>query len=344
MKLLSYAYPDPELREPFAAPSMWERVNLWRRTLRSSIGRERPTDKIEIHLVNQKAFRPLLRGDLGLIVLSHDDSNIIDQFLQHYRDLGVTRFIVLDDQSRDDTPEYLSSQPDVDLWTSNVRYGAALRGRIWREMLFEMYGRGRWYLNVDSDEFLVFEGSDQGRKLPDFIRSLQSLGVTRCPAPMLDMYNPGAIEEAKLRRGIRPDMVATHYDASGYVLFKGPSSLNIRGGVRQRIFDAKLDLMKYPLMLVDNYSSMGKTIHQPLPLVRNFSPIYGMLLHFKIFSDLKEVAARAAVDEQYYSGAREYKRILNKDDLGGMILLADCSIRYSGPSDLIRRGFMVNSA
>ena len=133
-------------------------VNNWGNWLacrvRSKIDARKPMGRTGVELHGR--FRPLTEVDLPLIVISRNERRLIDPFLEHYRRLGVTRFLWLDDRSADGSREILTDQADVDLLASNVSYREAHRGRLWREMIIDRYGRNRWYVMVDTDEFLVF--------------------------------------------------------------------------------------------------------------------------------------------------------------------------------------------
>lgn len=116
-----------------------------------------PNRKHKAHLIaTSGSFAALRPDDLPLVCVVRNAAPYMRSFLRYYRKMGVTRFIVVDDQSDDGTTEILSSAPDVDLFSSNVRYAQADRGRAWRDALFNLYGRGRWYLSVDADEFSCF--------------------------------------------------------------------------------------------------------------------------------------------------------------------------------------------
>jgi hypothetical protein len=104
-----------------------------------------------IRLVAITPVKPLVAGDLALLVPSRNERRFIDPFLRHYRQLGITRFIWIDDRSTDGSVEALKEQRDVDLYVSNARYKEARRGRLWRHMLVDLYGQNRWYLSVDVD-------------------------------------------------------------------------------------------------------------------------------------------------------------------------------------------------
>jgi hypothetical protein len=292
--------------------------------------------------LRREGIRPLAPTDLPLIFLAHNDRRFIPSFLKHYRGLGVTRFLCLDDQSTDGTREILATQPDVDVFRSNVRYRDAWRGRLWREALLAMHGDERWYLNLDSDEYLVYQDYES-RPLRDLITALEKKGIERCTAPMIDAYPAGPLAAARFD-GSSDDMpwtVAGLFDGTGYRLGRERRALTMRGGMRVRVFDAVAELIKYPLLYWRKDYSLGVSIHQPVPYQLNFGPIYGALLHFKLFSDAAEMASKAVKDNQYFDDTREYKRIQQMTEgVPGLSLACDISIPYLGSRDLVEKGFL----
>ena len=112
---------------------------------------------MEIHRKNPGVLQPLARDDFPLVVITHNDMRLMASFFGHYRSMGVTRFFCMDDASADGTQDFILDQPDADLFTSNVRYKDADRGKIWREKLFDILGHNRWYLNVNSDEYFLYK-------------------------------------------------------------------------------------------------------------------------------------------------------------------------------------------
>lgn len=297
--------------------------------------------EIEMSCLNKGGQRPLRPDDIPLVFNTHNDLKLMPSFLAHYRQLGVTRFICVDDVSSDGTREFLLSQADVDVWGSPLRYRDARRGREWRETLFERYGADRWYLNVDSDEFLFYQDCER-QPLDRLIRALESRGEKRLAAPMLDMYPVGSLGSATLDDDDRmPWEIADHFDGAGYDLTHTKRALSITGGPRKRKFSYELELMKYPVIFWDRECSLGVSIHQPLPFQRNFLPISGVLLHFKFFADYKEKIEEAVADGQYFDGAAAYRTML--DDLqesGEFDFANEHSIRFSGSAQLLELGFI----
>lgn len=285
-----------------------------------------------------RPFTPLAGGDLPLVLVTHNDIALLPSLLRHYRGLGVTRFICVDDISEDGSREFLLEQPDVDLWASPLRFSEARRGRRWREQLFSTYGTGRWYVNIDSDEFLVYDQCGR-KRLTDLIAALESLGSKRLAAPMLDMYSGPA--PADLPPEAMPWEQSRYFDSSGYEIRVDNRGVSVKGGPRQRRFGENNELIKYPLLYWDDASSLGSSIHRPLPYQRNFPELWGVLLHFKFFTDYRRKIVDAAESGQHYDGSRYYQAMKQEIERSGEIdFSSEISLAYEGPDQLVDRGFI----
>jgi glycosyltransferase involved in cell wall biosynthesis len=317
--------------------TLWE-DKVVRRRLRSA-----PIDA-PINLLTPGTFRPLEERDLPLVVVARNEMKFLPSFLAHYRKLGVSRFIFVDDRSDDGSREYLADQADVDVWTSPLRYSEARCGSggiLWREAAVARYGRNRWYLHVDSDEYLVYPGDDS-RSLRDVVSLLEAKGVKRLAAPMIDMYPAAPLHGAALDHvGRMPWDVADHFDGEGYQVRMRNRNMKLIGGPRNRKFQLPNQLMKYPLSFWDDATSYRAGIHMPLPFHRNFSPMHGVLLHFKFLADFEKEMTEAIADGQHYDNAREYRVIAQAiNQQGDLNFMDKVSVRYEGPEQMAERGFM----
>ncbi len=281
-------------------------------------------------------------GQLPCVFLCHNDRRMLPSFLDHYRALGVDRFICVDDRSSDGATGYLLEQPDVDLWQSGRRYKEARRGKAWREWLMARYGFRRWYINVDSDEFLIPPLAGQ-MALKDYLGELDARSIQRVAAPMIDLY-PASLDEAVFHGedGQRPWDVAPLFDTTGYETSRVASGANLKGGVRRRVFKSRDHLMKYPLLYWDRFCSLGGSVHWPRPGRRNFTTEWGVLLHFKIFSDLAQRTEAVIENGQHMSGAANYRIIRDRLASEGedLRLAYEGSARYGGAEDLRGHGFL----
>lgn len=334
-------YPAPGMKGPLWRRSPLERLLTWNGTRRSRKRIVALSKAGSLGLASPQRLRALAADDMPLVFLCRNDRRLLPSFFAHYRRLGVTRFICVDDQSTDGTAEYLAAQADTDLWASPLRYKDARRGKSWREELFSIYGFDRWYLNVDSDEFLIYDRCFE-MPLPRLIARLEERSIRRLAAPMIDMYPSSDIAAAEFtgEEGQMPWQVADCYDRDGYTVVRNARFQRIRGGARKRLFGSNVDLMKYPLMFWDKECSLGENIHQPLPYQRNFSPIFGVLLHFKFFSDYQERVQEAISSGQHFGGAQEYVKIMQKISADREIEFGySGSAHFRDPGQFVEQGF-----
>ena len=213
-----------------------------------------------------KNHTPLSENDFPLIFVVHNGRPLLPSFLDHYRSIGVTRFLCVDDASKDGTREYLLKQEDVDVYFSNVRYKAAARSKTWRELLADKYGKNRWYLNVDVDEFL-FTGHNSNMAISQYAKILYKKGILRLPAPMIDMVPGRELSEAVLTDDVKPWEISSYFDLDGYHGYSKSGGIKLYGGARKRLWNADAELIKYPLIYWDKYTQWAFQCmhHCPLP-------------------------------------------------------------------------------
>ncbi|TCM71991.1 glycosyltransferase family 2 protein [Rhizobium sp. BK068] len=330
-------YPFPS-GAPDLARSFLDRLRTDYDTFR--VTRRERRNRADVTIQPVREVKSLTSADVPLIFVTHNDVVLLNAFIQHYRQLGVTRFICVDDVSTDGTREALLNEPDVDVWTSPVRYGQARRGRNWREGLFSKYGLDRWYVNVDSDEFLVYDDCFN-QPLPALIRMLEAQNLKRMAAPMLDMYPKLREVGAKSTSIDKPWQFSCYFDGDSYVSTLKKRGVSVRGGPRGRKFGEGNELIKYPLIFWDRTCLFGSSLHQPLPYGRNFPSVWGVILHFKFFTNYKTKITEAAEGKQHYNSSEHYQKMMDVLHREGEIDFSyDQSIRYEGPQQLIDYGFM----
>lgn len=291
------------------------------------------------------AARLPARDETVLVCVAKDAAKQLPSLLAHYRRLGLKRFAFLDDRSRDDTRAVLLAQPDVDLFESDVDFKAARGGNIWRDMLVEHYGRGRWYLSVDSDEYLVFPGSEQ-RPLSAFVADLQRHGLKRAHAAMLDIYPdaPLGAERAPVAEDAFPTETSPLYDGSHYTIGPEMFGTAVRGGPRQRLYGVEMRMSKFPLLFADGATQFaGGSHHGPLPLGRNFLPVHAVVLHHKfpagVVEDFHEIARRGT-----HSGKSAFYRhiVAHAGFSDDADLRYEGSRRFRGSQALVDEGFVLD--
>ncbi len=288
-------------------------------------------------------LQPLARDDIVLISVLKNAERYLPSFLAHYRSLGIKRFAFVDDRSNDETRALLLSAPDVDIYESNVDFRGASGGLVWRDLLVDRYGRNRWYLSLDCDEYLVFPGSET-RGLKDFIAEIEARGLDRALAVMIDIYPDAELSEAPQHRPpeASPTSVCPLYDAQGYTIANEKFCTAVRGGPRHRVFGTDMRMTKFPVIFVDRKTQFNSGSHHgPLPIQRNYSAVHAVLLHYKFSADfMKEFQAMYDLGS-YFDGGRFYKEILDHAAFGEMMdFRYTQSTAYVDSEKLVASGFI----
>lgn len=281
---------------------------------------------------------------IPLAAVVRNERSLIEGFLDHYRFLGVKRFMIVDNGSSDGTSEVLSSASDVDLWRTDRPFSAANQGRLWIDGLLWQRARERWVLHVDIDEFLVFAGMEKD-SLSKLISWLEFRNANRMLAPMLDVYSDRPIRETVIRPGDDPLKICNWFDHEPEVIHDGLSGTWITGGARRRLFfpdepEMRPGLSKFPLLRYD-IDTTFINCHMPSPYEENHLVPYGRLLHVKIHADLAFRAVKAIGEKQYWRNATEYEQYTNiiANDKNFNPFYSK-SRRYENPMTLVECGFM----
>lgn len=312
--------------------SVWASVADYRRAAQAAL----------MDLQKVRDLGPLPGDVIPLVACVKNERTLIDAFMNHYRRLGVGRFLFIDTGSIDGTLEFLAAAPDVELWRAAGSFAKANNGALWADGVLQYRAPGRWILRADADEFLVFAGMKKG--IRDLIRSLENIGESRLHAPMLDVYSDRPILQTFIKPEDDPLKICCWFDGVPDSSQRRQNGLWVYGGVRHRLFFKDFPggpgLTKYPLALYDDQTAYISG-HTPTPFDRNFLAPKGRLLHVKLHSALLPRAQWAVVAKQYWNESFEYERYLevlsaNPD------LQAHCSIskKYEGPDTLSQAGLI----
>lgn len=185
-----------------------------------------------------------------LLAVLRNEMYFLPKFLAHYRNLGVERFIFLNDRSVDGSLEYLIQQPDTVIVESGQKYGEIVdipkrlsrttyKSRIiyfWRAMLHDMFASGRWALQVDLDEFVWLP---KGMTFQDFVVRLEKKNKRAVWGVMLDVYPENINELRAQEKDSQVDMKATWYfDGEQHLKLRlNRTPKTIHPGARARLYD-----------------------------------------------------------------------------------------------------------
>ncbi|SNT68523.1 glycosyltransferase family 2 protein [Paracoccus seriniphilus] len=259
-------------------------------------------------------------GDILAFVTQRNERVRLPYFLDYYRDLGVSHFLFVDNDSDDGSADFLRQQRDVSFWTTKASYKRARFGMDWINWLLMRYGRNHWCLTVDPDEFLVYPHCDS-RSLPALTNWLDASGRRSFPAMLLDMYPRGMLDEEPYHEGQNPFEIVNWFDPANYAISKNHyfGNLWIQGGPRTRAFFSHDPLSgpalnKTPLVKWHWRYAYVSSTHMLLP--RQLNQVYdedggemasGCLLHAKFLSTFVEKSAEELKRRQHYANSQEYR-------------------------------------
>ncbi len=293
-------------------------------------------------------------ADAGILLFAtmRNEAVRLPHFLEHYRGLGVGHFLIVSNDSTDETDTVLGAQADVSLWRSTAGYRDARFGMDWLTWLHRRYAAGKWIVTVDADELLIYPDWDR-RGLMDLTGWLDANGQRSFGAMMLDLYPKGSPDAQSYDRAQHPTDVLTWFDAHGYWAERRGrhQAVNLLGGVRARCFFADMPdkapvLSKVPLVRWRRSYAYLSSTHVLLPTALNRyhdeggrEKPCGVLLHTKF---LPGVGSRAREDkargQQYVKGPEHlayYDALSRAPDLW-----TQESRRYAGWRQLVDLGLM----
>lgn len=277
--------------------------------------------------------------DIICLIVERDEYARMPDVLRHYRELGVDRFAILDNGSIDGTLEYLSEQPDVDLYRTEASYAEARSGYFWRSYMASRYGFNRWYMSVDADELVVYSGMDR-KNLHHLREHLTSWKSKYLFAPLIDMYADRPLSELSFKHGDRMLDVCRFFDnnPSYQIKRKHNNIVHMGGGPRCRLVGEEAgkfqhSLRKYPFFLWDD-TTLRRNTHDIESYGHREAPS-GATLHFKFLPDFVERVPMIVERGQHWNGASQYKDYTSALDRGSLHnMWYEDSIEYKTPDSL----------
>ena len=292
---------------------IWRRYRLvWRRRymLFKALRKRR---ELRARRDRSNLIRP---DDILCFVTLRNEADRLPYFLDHYRDLGVDHFLVVDNNSEDGSDRILLDAPDVSVWHTAHSYRDARFGMSWLTWLQMRYGAGHWCLTVDCDELLVYP-YHPSRGLRALTGELDRRGQRSFRALMIELFPRGRLAEQCHTPGDHPADVLSYFDADGFTRYKHPEfhSLIEKGGVRARFFfdgvaEHAPPMHKTPLVKWRRLYAYADSTHTILPrwLNRNYGParITGALLHTKFLPSVVAKSVDPAHRAQHFANPAKF--------------------------------------
>jgi hypothetical protein len=288
-------------------------------------------------------------GDILAFSCMRNEILRLPYFLDYYRKLGVSRFVVVDNDSTDGTRRFLLSQQDVHLFHTEGSYSGSYYGVDWLNLLLGRFGRDHWVVVVDADELLIYPNSETVVLL-DLVRRLETGGFDAMLTFLLDMYASGPIREAHYSPGAPFLERCPYFDSDSYTL--GGEGMRAKvpatGGVRQRLFwkvgrerrGKPPYLPKIPLVKWSSGLKYSASTHVIKDL--RLAPFTGVLLHFKLFSDFVERTMIEVKRREHWDDAAQYEvyaeGLAAYPDLDPMY---EGSVRFLNSRQLVEMGLLI---
>ncbi len=239
--------------------------------------------------------------DNGIILICfyNNFENFANKWINHYINIGIKNFVLVDNNSTDNSTEILKKYQEIvniSFWKIDEQYNC-YKMCGWKQQIFEYYGIGNKYLTVDSDELFIYEGY-KSKKLEDFINTKK---INYIKSLMLDVYSSKRLFEGNIED-------FNFVDKGTYKInLRAPYYQRFYGGPRSRIFGINPSLQKIPFI-----TYTGKELfvndHFYYPWDINAKATFcSYLLHYKFLPGDNEKYIAFAKDGRHWNNSREYK-------------------------------------
>lgn len=285
--------------------------------------------------------------EIILVSCIRNEAVRLPYFLHYYRQLGVDRFLVIDNASNDGSQEFLIGQPDTHVFLAAGSYAESECGVAWINQLLQLYATERWVVVADADELLVYPDSER-IGLRRLSRYLEQRGEQAMMTFLLDMYGAGPHWLAEYKRGASFLDACPCFDATGYEFPEaGPfGHIPLRGGVRKRLFFDRPGLRgkppflpKVPLVRWRDGLHFEASTHRLAAV--EMAEITGALLHFKLFSDFAPRVRDEVQRREHWDGAAQYEAYgLALDAAPSLDPIYEGTMAYRGSLQLFELGLL----
>lgn len=244
-----------------------------------------------------------------VVVVVKDDLERMKLFYEHYRNLGVRKFIVIDNNSTDGTREFAIEQPDTRVYLVTEAFHSQKK-EAWINRVLALTGYNRWYMVVDSDELLDYVGREHLR-IDDFIRQNTVHGSIRLQGYLVDMYSKAPLFSEQCEYKDIPNVFSL-FDVDSY---QEPRPNQIYGGPRNRLFGLDdLLLSKQSIFFFVSKMLYRDCHYMFVPKMKQCEDMTFVLRHYKYLATDKPVYNNRVKEQCYYNNSIEYRQIMERLD------------------------------
>lgn len=290
--------------------------------------------KDSLQIIKEETFQD--EQSVILICAAKNECENMKKIYHYYQNIGVKNFVFIDNNSSDDSIKEYCKMQGVNIFLAKETY-TSIRRQAWINRIMAHYGFNKWYLVIDSDEYLDYNQSST-HSLGDVIKFCKDKQITRMQALMVDMY-PENIEYSNQDIDFLNEY--KFFDKNTYEKMNDRNALLLngyQGGVRARLFhhaseDAKPWLTKYPLLFIQEGDIQFQS-HMSFPFYKNFqSENYLAIRHYKFLpSDLEKYKHRMALGN-FSRGSQEYKQYVTEMEKGNIVFLNEKHSEFFSDSD-----------
>lgn len=242
---------------------------------------------------------PKFEPGIILICFYNNFENFAKRWINHYINIGIKNFVLINSNSTDKSTEILKNYEKIvhiSFWENNETYNS-YKMCGYKQYILEHYGIGNKYLIVDSNELFIYENY-KNISIEEYIRQKKTSNIKSLA---LDVYNKQKINEGTIKD-------FKFVDKDTYKITESvPYKQQFYGGPKFRIFGIKKSLQKISLLLYTG-SEVIVNNHYYYPWsINEKSKFASYLLDYKLISEGKKEYNPFINDERIWNNLHEYK-------------------------------------
>jgi len=251
--------------------------------------------------------------DIIVFSVVRDEHYRLSAWLDYYRNLGVTKFVFIDNDSSDGTDTILLEQEDVILYATTDTYTQSFNGMRWVNHLLEHYTaqHQNWCIYADVDEYLLYPEVDK-KPLPILLEYLTANDYEGVRGFMLDVFDPVTFEiEITDKNPLEGNLY--FYNQYYFNNWEYAPYSRVSGGLRTQLYDnLNIILTKTPIIKGGGQIKFLASSHIITPA--KIADVTCTFIHLKYSSQFIERAAVEAARKVHFKGAKRFKMYYEKRD------------------------------